>query len=516
MTMTPTVTPSRTTMMLVSAAAFVIVVVGLKAANHIVAPVFLSVALVIVFYPLRARLERRMPVWVASVVVLTLAIVLLLVMALAIAVSIGQLAKLIPQYASELNGYVANVGDGLTDMGVGKDQSDAAVSSANVEKLVGSRDRCARRHLVRAVGPVLPRHAAPLPGLRLREGLEGLAEGARAHRALSWSTPSLVSRREPAPISASPPSSGLIVAVIDTAVLWALGIPGAFIWGVLAFVTNFIPNIGFVIGVIPPAIVGLLEGGPSLMLAVVVLYCVVNLVLQSFIQPRYVGDAVGLSTSLTFLSLVFWTWILGPVGALMAVPMSLLFRAILVEADPEGGWRLPLISGAPKSRRPREVSPARHLGPPFWTLVGLLVAYYAFPVEWTAATAPGRHAEHPGDGRRRRLVGTMMVGSWGPSVEETPAGARGLSMLLILLVMAASLTFFLLNKVSPEQVIGLQTRTDALYFTLGTMTTVGFGDVHAEGQVARAMVCALLVFNVVVVASLVRVNTRLGPQGRHG
>ena len=62
----------------------------------------------------------------------------------------------------------------------------------------------------------------------------------------------------------------------------------------------------------------------------------VNLVIQSFIQPRYVGEAVGLSTSLTFLSLVFWTWVLGPLGALLAVPMSLLFRAILVEADPDG------------------------------------------------------------------------------------------------------------------------------------------------------------------------------------
>ena len=140
---------------------------------------------------------------------------------------------------------------------------------------------------------------------------------------------------------------GLIVAVIDTALLYVLGVPGAFVWGVLAFVTNFIPNIGFVIGIIPPAIIALLEGGPSLMLAVIVLYCLVNLVIQSFIQPRYVGDAVGLSTSLTFLSLMFWTWVLGPVGALLAVPMSLLFRAILVEADPEGAWRMPLISGIP-------------------------------------------------------------------------------------------------------------------------------------------------------------------------
>ncbi len=144
---------------------------------------------------------------------------------------------------------------------------------------------------------------------------------------------------------------GLIVAVIDAALLYALGVPGAFVWGVLAFVTNFIPNIGFIIGIIPPALIGLLEGGPSMMLAVIVLYCLVNLVIQSFIQPRYVGEAVGLSTSLTFLSLVFWTWVLGPVGALLAVPMSLLFRAILVEADPDGRWRLPLISGDPDEPR---------------------------------------------------------------------------------------------------------------------------------------------------------------------
>ena len=82
---------------------------------------------------------------------------------------------------------------------------------------------------------------------------------------------------------------GLIVAVIDTALLWALGVPAAFVWGVLAFVTNFIPNIGFVIGLVPPALIALLEGGPGLMLAVIVIYSLVNVVIQSVIQPRFVG-----------------------------------------------------------------------------------------------------------------------------------------------------------------------------------------------------------------------------------
>ena len=146
---------------------------------------------------------------------------------------------------------------------------------------------------------------------------------------------------------------GLIVAVIDGVALALMGVPGAFVWAVLAFVTNFIPNIGFVIGVIPPAIIGLLEGGPGLMLAVIAVYSVINLVIQSIIQPRYVGDAVGLTPTITMLSLVFWAWALGPLGALLAVPLSLLMRALLIEADPGARWALPLVSGQlPPDPRP--------------------------------------------------------------------------------------------------------------------------------------------------------------------
>ncbi len=75
------------------------------------------------------------------------------------------------------------------------------------------------------------------------------------------------------------------------------------------------------------------------------MYCLVNLVIQSIIQPRVVGESVGLTPTLTFLSLVFWAWLLGPLGALLAVPLSLLLKAVLVEVDPKFSWTLPLISG---------------------------------------------------------------------------------------------------------------------------------------------------------------------------
>ena len=90
---------------------------------------------------------------------------------------------------------------------------------------------------------------------------------------------------------------GLIVAVLDTIALAILGIPLAITWGLLSFITNYIPNIGFILGVIPPALLGLLTGGPKLMVIVIVVYCVLNTVIQSVIQPRFIGDAVGLSVT---------------------------------------------------------------------------------------------------------------------------------------------------------------------------------------------------------------------------
>jgi predicted PurR-regulated permease PerM len=95
------------------------------------------------------------------------------------------------------------------------------------------------------------------------------------------------------------------------------------------------------------------------MLAVVVVYCVLNLVIQTFIQPRIVGDAVGLGTTVTFLSLAVWTYLLGSLGALLAVPVTLLLRAVLVDADPSTRWSLLLVGSDETARRLGEPVPPR-------------------------------------------------------------------------------------------------------------------------------------------------------------
>jgi AI-2 transport protein TqsA len=338
-------TASRTSRLLISAAALVIVLAGLKSASDIVGPLMLALALTIVFHPLRAIFERRMPSWAASVLVLLLACVLLLTLALALVVAIGRLAALIPTYAPDVDDFAAQVNDWLDSLGVSGSEAAALSQELDLGGILH-----AATSFMSSILSVLTNLFFIITLLLFlafdAAQVTRLAEDARRHR------PELVDAlagfaqgtRTYLGVSAV---FGLIVAIIDTALLWVLDVPGAFVWGVLAFVTNFIPNIGFVIGVIPPALIGLLEGGPGLMLLVIVLYSAVNLVIQSIIQPRYVGHAVGLSTTLTFLSLVFWATVLGPLGALLAVPMSLLFKAILVDADPEGSWRIPLVSGKP-------------------------------------------------------------------------------------------------------------------------------------------------------------------------
>ena len=131
---------------------------------------------------------------------------------------------------------------------------------------------------------------------------------------------------------------GIIVAVIDGIVLWFLDVPLPVAWVMVSFITNYIPNIGFVMGVIPPAVMALVDSGWVTAVWVIALYSIINFVIQGIFQPKITGDAVGLSTTITFLSLIFWTVVIGPLGAILAVPLTLFAKAVLVDSSPATRW----------------------------------------------------------------------------------------------------------------------------------------------------------------------------------
>lgn len=145
---------------------------------------------------------------------------------------------------------------------------------------------------------------------------------------------------------------------------------------------------------------------------------------------------------------------------------------------------------------------------PIWSFAGLLIAYFAFPVTWRDSPVLIALSLLLTVAGLSLLVWMMTQELRHKRRGEGHLNSQTLSMLLVLLVVSFSMAFFLLDRVDPDQIVGLRTRTDALYFTLSTMTTVGYGDVHAQGQLARGLVSALIVFNVVVVASLVGKHLR--------
>jgi predicted PurR-regulated permease PerM len=141
---------------------------------------------------------------------------------------------------------------------------------------------------------------------------------------------------------------GLLTGFADTLLLWWLGIPLPVLWGLLAAVCNFIPYVGFVIGVIPPALLALLDFGWETMLLVIIVYIILNSLLTSLIAPRYMGDAIGVSTPVTVISVVFWGWVLGPLGAILSMPLTSLLKVLLIDSDPRARWAAALV-GSPRS-----------------------------------------------------------------------------------------------------------------------------------------------------------------------
>jgi predicted PurR-regulated permease PerM len=323
--------------MLLGAGAAVLVLAGVRSIAWLVGPAFLALIIVIALSPVQSWLRRHnWPAWLTTLVLVVLVVGLLVALSLVVVVSLARLAALLPQYADRADQLLRSLAGSLATYGVGPDQLQGAVSTvspAKVVALIGALLAglsatlsslvfllCLLLFLSVEAGGIDRRLAAVSADRpELSAALRSFAHGTRSYLLVTT-------------------VFGLIVAVLDGLALAIIGVPLAVLWALLAFITNYIPNVGFIIGVVPPALLALLTSGVPEMLVVIGVYCVLNFVIQSLIQPRFVGDSVGLAMTTTFVALVFWAWLLGPLGALLAIPLTLLFKALLVDADPSAGW----------------------------------------------------------------------------------------------------------------------------------------------------------------------------------
>ncbi|WP_342371961.1 AI-2E family transporter [Propioniciclava soli] len=335
----------------VTMAGLVVLLVGMREFNDIVGPFFLTVSLFIAAYPIQPKLiEAGMPRVVASVVLGLLVFTILGAFFYMLTWAITSLIAELPSYQGQFWTMYRQTVDWLGSWGVSEAEVSRQLQQINPVNFAGLL-----QGLLREVTSVVTLLVV-LVTMIFMMTIDSSTFGARnralnAHQPRVWLSVmdyTLGVRRYWVVTSVF----GLIVAVIDVIALMWLGVPLALVWGILSFLTNYIPNIGFVIGLVPPAIMALLANDPLTALLVVIIYSVANFVIQSIVQPKFNGDAVGVTATVALLSLLLWSSVLGALGALLALPMTLLAKALFVDHDPRLRWLNAFISNDPSTANP--------------------------------------------------------------------------------------------------------------------------------------------------------------------
>jgi len=118
---------------------------------------------------------------------------------------------------------------------------------------------------------------------------------------------------------------------------WSIGVDFPLLWGMLAFLLNYVPTIGSIIAAVPAILLALIQLGPGEALGVLVGFVTINLTFGNLIEPRLMGYGVGISPLVVFVGLIFWYWVFGPVGMLLSVPLTMVVK-LMLEADEETRW----------------------------------------------------------------------------------------------------------------------------------------------------------------------------------
>ena len=322
---------------LLGLAGAVIVLAGVSHAREVIGPLALAAVIVIICAPVRRPLDRLgWPSWISTSLVVLLSWAILLVLAAMLAFATAEFTQLVIAYSADLRSTADDLFELFTSLGLSDQFTDAITSVLTPSSIV---------QYATSLGSSILGILTALFFI-FAYAIFMAADAGRFAKATREFGPSAAPRvRRFAEFNGNVrryyvvnAAFGLLVAVVDGFALWALGIPAPLVWAILSFVTNFVPNIGFVLGLVPPAILALVVGGWPLMLAVIAVYAVANVLLQVLIQPKFVSDAVSLSLTLSFVSVLFWTFIIGPLGAILAIPLTLLVRALVLERDPNMSW----------------------------------------------------------------------------------------------------------------------------------------------------------------------------------
>jgi len=318
---------SKENTMLINIAAFVVVVAGIMSAKSIIIPFLLAAFLAIICAPPLYWLRTKgVPTFVSILLLVLVVLILETGLASLISSSMADFSRAIPLYQERLHTMIKDLIHWATDNGIdvtekiimeqfdpGKLMKLAANMLNNLFSVLTNTFMIILTFvfiLLEATGfPDKLKAMAGNSNVSLQE-YEKIIKGVNRYLGLKLVT-SL--------------ATGIIVSIG----LMVIGVDFALMWGVVAFMLNFVPAIGSIIAAVPPMLLALVQLGPAGSLTTAILYLVTNISIGNIIEPRIMGSGVGLSTLIIFISLIFWGWVLGPVGMLLSVPLTMTLKIAL-------------------------------------------------------------------------------------------------------------------------------------------------------------------------------------------
>lgn len=308
---------------LVSLAAIFIVLFGIRATAPILNPILLALVITITVLPIPGRLTRRgLPGWLALVLTILVVVLMLALVIATVFVSVTKLAVELPAYLADASTTAAN------DLPSILKGSAASVSTAQATA---------------GLGPIAQGFITTTLGLLTQFGMALFIFFFMISAAIALPDAARLGLDPRAPVvgrigvlTADIRHYMTILTVInflvglgDTVFLMILGVDYAVLWGLLAWFMGYIPSIGFIIALIPPVLMAYAQFGLDKAIIVLIGYVLINGGVQNFVQPKMMGQGLRINPLVVFVGLFVWGFLLGGIGAILAVPLTVLVLTLM-------------------------------------------------------------------------------------------------------------------------------------------------------------------------------------------
>ncbi len=316
---------------LITAAAFVIIIAGMRAAEGIIVQFLISAFIAIICAPPLFWMQRKGVSTITAIIVIVFGIVIAgFLITTVVGTSLNDFSRDLPSYQARLQVKTAELLEWMEQQGVdiNKEGLLAVINPGSAMSLVGG--------LLAKVGSMLTNaflilitvifilfEAAGF-SIKLRVALNNPDSSLGGFETFFKNINRYMALKTLTSIA-----TGVAVGLLLT----FLGVDYPLLWGLLAFMLNYVPSIGSIIAAVPAVLLALVQLGPGSAIFTGIGFLVINTTIGSIIEPKVMGRGLGISTMVVFLSLVFWGWVLGPIGMLLSVPLTMTVKIALDSSD---------------------------------------------------------------------------------------------------------------------------------------------------------------------------------------